>query len=148
MALERKTLLDQVEIRRDGTLQVRLVKAIVDGEAIAAQEFHRTVVEPGVDPEAQLAALNASLLNWPAEEGGPFAAIESGEWDCVRRASQSEHTPEVVIAYREKEALAIAASNGADIKDASTREAILQKGRERAADLLRERHHFSEVAAA
>ena len=140
MALERKTLLDQVEIRRDGALQVRLVKAIVDGEAIVSQQgFHRTVVEPGIDADAQLAALNASLLNWPEAEGGPFAAVDNAEWDCVRRASQSEHTPEVIIAFQEKAALAAANSSGLDIKVPEIRESVLAAARERIATLLQAR---------
>jgi hypothetical protein len=106
MALERKTLLDQVEIRRDGTLQVRLVKAIVDGETILAREFHRTVLEPGAAADALLATLNAHL----GQMGE--AAVADEEWDRIRRIAALEHTPEAVAAYREKTAALAAAREG------------------------------------
>lgn len=94
--IERKVILDQIEITRSGHVQVRMLKAVVDNGKIVASEYHRTVVEPGADPDARLAAVNASLATmdtpWP-----PVAVVE---WQRVRQHCTVAHTPEVVAAHK------------------------------------------------
>jgi hypothetical protein len=94
MALERKTIIDQIEIRRDGTVHVRMAKVIVEGERIVASEYHRTALEPGADVDTTLAAVNAHLVQLGEAE------IEAGEWARVRRVASLEHTKEIVDAHR------------------------------------------------
>ena len=80
MALERKTYVDQIEIVRSGHVQVRMHKAIVDGDTVVSAEYHRTVIEPGQDPDEQLRAVNAHL----AIMTPPWPAIPDSEWQRVR----------------------------------------------------------------
>lgn len=61
MALQRRTIIDRIEILHSGHLQVRLAKQIVDGEAVQASEYHRFVVDPGGDIEHQVAGVNVHL---------------------------------------------------------------------------------------
>jgi hypothetical protein len=98
MSLERRTIIDQIEIRRDGTVHVRLAKQVIDGEEVLRSEYHRFGVEPGADLESCLPVVNAHLTE--RREAG----VESAEWDRVRRVVAMAHTPEAVVAYREKRA--------------------------------------------
>ncbi len=100
MALEQKTLIDQIEILRDGTLRVRMNKTVVDGETVIASGYHRTVLTPGVDADVQLAAVNGHLAALGA------APVEDGEWDRLRRIAAVEHTPAAVASWRQKFAIA------------------------------------------
>lgn len=59
--MERKTVVDQIECTRNGAVQVRLSKQIVEGDQVLASEYHRTVVEPGVDPRVQMGLVNDHL---------------------------------------------------------------------------------------
>jgi hypothetical protein len=96
MGLERRTIIDQIEIRRDGTVQVRLAKQVVDGEDVLRSEYHRIGVEPGADLESYLPVVNAHLRALRE------AAVDEAEWDRVRRVVSLEHTPEAGAAYRGK----------------------------------------------
>lgn len=64
----KRTVIDRIEILQDGTVQLRLAKQVVDGEKILMSEPHRTVIEPGINADDQMAAVNAHLtaMGWPA----------------------------------------------------------------------------------
>ena len=96
MSLQRRTIIDQIEIRRDGTVQVRLAKQVVDGEDVLRSEYHRIGVEPGADLESYLPVVNGQLAALREAE------VDEAEWDRLRRVISVEHTPELVAAYREK----------------------------------------------
>lgn len=96
MAIVRQTIIDQIEIRRDGTVNVRLAKCIVDGDTIIHQAYHRYVLEPGADAATISAAVDAHLVAMgevpvEAEDGARIAAVVS-----------QEHTEAVIAAYRAK----------------------------------------------
>lgn len=59
--MQTRTVLDQIEIRGKGTVQIRLLKQIVNGDAVLHSEPHRTSLEPHGDPAAQLAAVDEHL---------------------------------------------------------------------------------------
>lgn len=64
--LERKSILDQIEITREGFLQVRIGLLIVDGDVEVSKKFHRFVLpaDSTVPEDAvaqQMAAVNAHL---------------------------------------------------------------------------------------
>lgn len=61
--LTRKTVVDEITIRRDGSTQIRLGLLILDGDKEIATEWHRTTVEPGGDVDAQLAIVDTALRN-------------------------------------------------------------------------------------
>lgn len=64
MTMERKTVVDQIEITRAGMVQVRLALLIVDGEKEISSRYHRTAFDPRVENAAmiQMYAVNTHLL--------------------------------------------------------------------------------------
>jgi hypothetical protein len=59
--MQTRTILDQIEIRGNGTVQIRLLKQIVNGGAVLHSEPHRTSLEPHGDAAVQFAAVDAHL---------------------------------------------------------------------------------------
>ena len=94
--LEKKTILDQIEITRDGTIQVRLALLVLeDGEEISSA-WHRTSIHPGADPVAQMAAVNdhLKLIN-----KAPVA-----DFSLLKNIVSVVHTKEVIFAYAKRQA--------------------------------------------
>ena len=60
--LEVKSVIDQVEMLPNGTVQVRIAKQILNDGVVIKSEWHRTSFDPGVDISAQLNATNAHLV--------------------------------------------------------------------------------------
>lgn len=60
--MEKRTVIDQIEIRRDGTVGVRFLKLLVDDEGNEEMlGYHRTALETGSDVDLTMAAVNAHL---------------------------------------------------------------------------------------
>lgn len=94
--MEKMVKFSQIEVTESGVLQVRLEKQMIEnGEVIFAQ-YHRTVIEPGVDPDAQFDEVNAHL----EQMGYPPAQAEAVE--RIRKLVAVEHTPERVKKFREE----------------------------------------------
>ena len=81
MALEKKTVVDRIEILEDGQIQVRTATRIYDGGEFISSQLHRKVIEPGDD--------------------------FSGEHDRVKKACQTYHTKDVVDAHIAKKAASV-----------------------------------------
>lgn len=61
--MHKQTVLDQIEISRDGTINLRFAKEVVDDDGtVISSEWHRTVCPPGTDVDAQIAAVNQHLV--------------------------------------------------------------------------------------
>lgn len=73
MALEKKVVVDLIEVVENGTVQVRTKTAILEDGVEISSKFHRHVVAPGNDYSAEDAKVQAI---------------------CA-----ATHTPEVVAAY-------------------------------------------------
>lgn len=98
MAIEQKTVIDQIEIRRDGTIQIRLALLLVDGEQELARQWHRTAVEPGASVDAQLAVVNTHL------QAMGKAQLDDSGTDKLKQIAQLVHTQEVVQKHVERKA--------------------------------------------
>lgn len=61
MAITRKTVIDQIEIRRDGSVQIRFGLLLVEGEEELDCKWHRTAVPPDGDLAEQIAAVEENL---------------------------------------------------------------------------------------
>lgn len=60
--MKKQTIIDQIEIKPCGTIQVRFAKQIVDSDGtVLSSDWHRTMLPPGHDIDAQMAAVNAHL---------------------------------------------------------------------------------------
>ena len=97
--MEKKTILDQIEITRDGTIQVRLaILVLEDGEEISSA-WHRMSIPPGTNPAEQIALVNTHLQQMKKEPLQNAVLIE--------QVAAVVHTPEVKQRYEEKQAKAM-----------------------------------------
>lgn len=80
MAIERKTVLDKLEIFADGSIQIRMALQLVDGDQVLSTKFHRTAV---VGEESVTAALSQVAAGLQAQGWAPMAAEEVGDVDEV-----------------------------------------------------------------
>lgn len=96
--IEKQIRFSQLEVTESGAIQVRLEKQLVENGKVLAREYHRTVIEPGTDTDAQMAAVNAHL----GAMGYPPAEAEAVE--RVKRIVAVEHTPERVQKFRDERA--------------------------------------------
>lgn len=71
--MQKQTIVDQIEVQRDGTLHIRLACLIMDGEEVLSRHYHRTALAPGGNLKEQMAAVNAHLAQMK------FAAVSDDE---------------------------------------------------------------------
>ena len=90
--IEKRTVLDQIEIKPNGFVQVRFDKQIVDGGKVIAREWHRTAIAPDTDLDKQMAFVNTHLLSM-----GYPAVSDIGR---LRDHCKVAHTPAVVTAWK------------------------------------------------
>ena len=81
--VEKRTLVDQIEVTANGTIQVRMRKLIVEDGAVLSEQFHRTVIEPNCDCDEQLSAVNAHRTQMSC------ATVASEDWQRVRDIAQA-----------------------------------------------------------
>lgn len=99
--IEKKTVVDQIEITRNGTVQIRLgLLLIEDGREIGCS-WHRTAIQPGGDVDAQIAAVNADITTRPTLRAQP---INPDDIPRIKQFCDLAHTPEVVSAFRSRQA--------------------------------------------
>jgi hypothetical protein len=92
--IERKTIVDQIEVTRDGHIQLRFGLLLVeDGKEIDCK-WHRTAIEPGGDIERQIDAVNAHLVTL-----GHSPCAKDG-LDDVFSIAKVIHTPERIAEFR------------------------------------------------
>ena len=72
--LEKQTIVDQIEVVENGTVQVRTATKIIDDDKEINRTFHRHVITPGQD--------------------------YSQEADKVQAICAAVHTPDVIAAYQ------------------------------------------------
>jgi hypothetical protein len=92
--IQKNTVVDQIEITREGVIQVRMITQIVENGVVLASKYHRTCVEPGVSVDDQMAVVNAHLI---AMGKAPCAAPELSR---VKVVADAVHTESTVEAYR------------------------------------------------
>lgn len=93
--IEKKTILDQIEITRDGNIQVRFALLILeDGEEISSA-WHRTSISPGREAVAQIEAVNIHLKQMNK------APIE--DFSLLEQIVPVVHTKEVINTYLSKQ---------------------------------------------
>lgn len=61
MALQRMTIVDQIEITSIGDMQIRFLLMVVDGDNVVAKKFHRTAIPADIPPGLQMQAVNTHL---------------------------------------------------------------------------------------
>ena len=95
-------IIDQIEVTKNGIVQVRMHKISSDGDNIGN---HRTSIEPAGNISAQIAAVNAHM----ATEN--YSAISDADVVKLTAICNVAWTAEVVAAYQAAQAAAEAARN-------------------------------------
>ena len=96
--ITKRTVVNQREITNNGVIQIRLRKELVEDGTVISFEYHRTCIEPGVDPDAQMRFVNEHLKSMG------YPAVDEDGMDSIRRIVKVEHKPEVIRAWRDLQA--------------------------------------------
>lgn len=99
--IEQKTIIDQIEIARNGYLQIRFGLLLIENGNELDCKWHRTAIEPGGDVDAQMAVVNTHLQT-----------MGKAQIDLVRIAELKTiaaviHTPERIAEFRTAVALPV-----------------------------------------
>lgn len=94
--MRKQTIVDQIEIQRDGTLQVRFAKQFVDDDnTVLTSEWHRTAFPPGHDIAAQMEAVNNNLVSMNC------VAVDASELTRLNDVAAQIWTGDIISAYRQ-----------------------------------------------
>ena len=93
--IEKRTIVDQIEVTISGHVQIRFAVQLVEHGRVIEQKWHRTAVEPGGDVDAQLALVSENL-----EALGKARLVDAAGVRRVKDIAQVVHTPEAVAEYR------------------------------------------------
>ena len=88
-------IIDQIEITKNGTVQVRMHKFSSDGDLLGN---HRTLIAPAGDVDAQIAAVNAHM----STEG--FLPVSDSDVARLKTICNVAWTEAVVSAYQAAQA--------------------------------------------
>ena len=95
--IEQQTILDQIEVRRDGTIGIRLaLRVLKDGVEISSS-WHRTSIMPGQDSDGQMAAVNTDITTRPTLMAMPVGADDIAK---IKSICDLIYTPEVVAQFQ------------------------------------------------
>ena len=76
-----RTIVDRIEIEpQTGNVGVRLCKQVLsDNGAIISNDYHRTMIDPGTTPAAQITTVNAHLaqMGFPAVNAADVAILDA-----------------------------------------------------------------------
>jgi hypothetical protein len=79
--MQTRTIIDRIEIEpQTGNVGVRMRKQVItDDGTLIANDYHRTVIDAGADPAAQMAAVNAHLatMGFPAAKSEDVAVLNA-----------------------------------------------------------------------
>lgn len=75
--IEKKTVIDQIEITRSGAVNIRFALLIIDNGVEVASRWHRTAVAPDGDVDAQIIAVNADITARPGLRAAALAPDET-----------------------------------------------------------------------
>ena len=88
--MTKRTELDQIEINlTSGVIALRFAMYDEDGD----RKWHRTSIEPGIDVEAQIAAVNVHLDLMKKKPVGAETIAK------IKSVAAREHTPEVIARF-------------------------------------------------
>lgn len=91
--IEKRTVVDQIEIARSGYVQIRFGLLLVDDGNEINCKWHRTAIEPGGNVDAQIAVVNSHLAAMGKSPVG------QADIDRIKSFAKVAHTPDVVAAF-------------------------------------------------
>ena len=89
--MSKQIIIEQIEVTKNGTVQVRMHKLSSDGDLIGN---HRTLLPPGTDINAQVAAVNTQMA---AEN---YTALSVSDVAKLTAICNTAWTKEVVDSYK------------------------------------------------
>lgn len=93
--IEKRTVIDQIEVTRSGRIQVRLAIEIVENGEVIASSWHRTSVDPGEIVSSKLDAVSVHLMTM-----GKSGVADDGMPGVLTTIAETVHTPEVVARFK------------------------------------------------
>lgn len=90
----KRTIIDQIEITKDGHIQIRMRKQVVDEGSIFELGFHRTIIECGGNIDEQMILVNAHLNQMG------FGSISEKEISEIKQHAQIAFTPGRIQAFQ------------------------------------------------
>ena len=105
MAIVKQTVLESREIRENGIVLLKWRKELVEDGVVIASRNHRCSVEPGMDVDKVIAAVNDDIVNNYAGAAMPAADVAK-----IKQTVATEHTPALVTAFKAARAAEIEAS--------------------------------------
>ena len=96
--ITKQTILDQAEIRRDGTIQIRFAVQVVEDGVVLGSEWHRTSIAPGQDLTFTMQQVNAHLASMGK------AQVLPEEMTVVENIIPSVQTADVINQFKVKQA--------------------------------------------
>jgi hypothetical protein len=98
--IEKKTVIDQIEVTRSGHVQVRLAILVIEDGIEISSRWHRVTVDPGGDVDAAIAAVNTDITTRDTLKASP---IDAGKIPLLKSICKVAHTPEVIAQHKIKE---------------------------------------------
>ena len=97
--IEKKTVIDQIEITDSGHIGVRFGLLILEDGVEISRNWHRTMIEPGVDPVAVIDLINADITKRPELKAMP---VDTAKVPLLKQVCDIVHTPDVVASHKAK----------------------------------------------
>ena len=113
--IEKKTLIDQIELTQSGRIQIRFALLLVDGDEILDSKWHRAALDVGDDVDAYMGIVNAHLASMgkvPADAASidRIKAVCAATWtEEVVATASAELTAQMLRVSDARELLAAAA---------------------------------------
>jgi hypothetical protein len=111
--MHKQTVLDRIEVERDGTINLRFAQEVVDDDgSIIKSEPHRTVCAPGTDVDAHIVAISEHIVTHL--KGAPIGADDIAR---VKALTPTVWTKKVKDAHAAKRAAAAAKAKAEEEAD-------------------------------
>lgn len=96
--LNKKTIIDQIEIARHGSINIRLALIVEDDGIEISKRWHRVSIDPGMDVDAVLNIVDADIATRDTLKA---ATIDRGERVALLKSVVGlVHTPQAIAAHR------------------------------------------------
>jgi hypothetical protein len=100
--IEKKTIIDQIEVTRDGIVQIRFALLVVEDGKEIASSWHRTSVAPGQDLDQALVNVDRDITTRSTLRAAPIdehLGVGLGK-ELLRIVVRNVHTPEMAQKYK------------------------------------------------
>jgi hypothetical protein len=95
--IEKRTTIEQIEITEAGYIQIRFAILLLEDGVEINRKWHRTVIEPGVDVDAQLAAVDADITARPELRAAP---VDRARAPLLKSICGLVHTASLINAHQ------------------------------------------------